>query len=211
MNNQDLDCERAKIPLKNIGHNLFPPMYMKSHWDPTAMLSHILPTEHVSLPLDFRPWTRICKDYRNSAPEEPIPETPSSLTFPNGGRFYPPDRYANTIDKESELRRENRPLDKWCTSKNYIVPKDSNMYRPNITVPDRKLVDQISELAIPSATLRPSEYYCRQQNDIKNFERSNLWFQNTTRQDRYKITPNLQPSRQFNYVPTTTEGYEAPV
>lgn len=211
MNNQDLECERAGVPLKNEGQNLFPPLCIKSHWDPTAMLGLILPKEQLPLPLDFRPWTRICKDYRNSAPEEPIPETPSNVVFPSGGEFYPPDRYARDIDKESELRGENRPLDRWCTSRNYIVPKDSNMYKPNSTVPDRTLLNEISELAVPSATLRPSEYYCRQQNDIKNFERSNLWFQNTTRQDRYKITPKLQPSRQYNYVPTTTQGCQAPV
>lgn len=209
--NNDIGCERARIPLKNASHDLFPPLCIKSHWDPTAILNHILPSEQVKLPLDFRPLTRICKEYKTSSPEENIPQTPSNVVFPSGGKFYPPDRYLNAIDQESELRGENRPLNRLSMSKNYIVSKDSTMYKSNYTVPDRQRNNQIDELSIPSVLLRPNGYYCRKENDHKNFARSDLMFHNTTRQDRYKKALNLQPSRQNHYIPMTTDGFEAPV
>ena len=91
---------------------LFPPVCLKYHWDPTMILSRTLPQgPSVSLPLDPRPWTKVCLSYVNSGDsQEQAPMPPPSMVFPSGGEFYPPNRYSQAIGNESLLRRLDRPL-----------------------------------------------------------------------------------------------------
>ena len=167
--------------------DLFPPACLRTHWDPTQMLRHILPQQKVALPEDFRPWVKVCKKYVTSAPAVPAPMPPKDMVFPTGGEFYPPGRYAANIDKESVLRTLNHPLDKWCPSTQYIPRLHSNMYVAGSTVPDREPISDafVAELSMPQALLRLDGSTCRSENDSKYFERSGRLFNNPTKQDRY--------------------------
>ena len=58
------------VPLQPAGtvEELYPPMCLRSHWDPGMILRWTLPDQKVDLPLDFRPYVKVCKDYVTSAP-----------------------------------------------------------------------------------------------------------------------------------------------
>jgi hypothetical protein len=180
--------DSSHYPFENVEGNLFPPVCLKSHWDATEILKkYVLPQQKVSLPLDFRPLVKVCKNYVTSAPPTEAPIPPSDMVFPMGGAFYPPTRYSNAIDKESVLRTLDRPLDRWCTDNQYIVPTSSNMYVAGTTIGDRKPISNafISELAMPKALLRLNSNTCRTENDKAYTERSGRLFNNPTKQDRY--------------------------
>ena len=176
----------SQYPFENVEGNLFPPVCLRSHWNPSLIIERTLPQQKVSLALDPRPLTKVCKEYRGD-PDTPAPEPPSSMVFPMGGTFYPPSRYADAIDKESVLRTMDHPLDRWCTDRQYIVPTSSGMYHAGTTVPDRKPISNsfISELSMPSALLRRDTTTCRTDNDIAYSERSSRLFNNPTKMDRY--------------------------
>lgn len=177
----------SNFPFANVEGDLFTPVCLRTHWDPTQMLRHILPQQKVGLPEDFRPWVKVCKNYVTSGPTIPAPMPPKDMVFPTGGEFYPPGRYSANIDKESVLRTLNHPLDKWCPSTKYIPKQTSNLFVPGSTVPDRGPVSDafVSELAMPKALLRTDVYTCRSENDTKYFDRSSRLFNNPTKQDRY--------------------------
>lgn len=177
----------SQYPFSNIEGNLFPPVCLKTHWDPTKMLRHILPQQHIALPQDFRPLVKVCKQYVTSGPVAPSPMPPKNMVFPTGGEFYPPGRYAAAIDKESVLRTLDQPLDTWCPTSQYIPSPTSNMYVAGSTLPDRKAITNafVSELSMPQALLRVDGTTCRTANDAAYFERSGRLFNNPTKQDRY--------------------------
>lgn len=177
----------GNYPIETAGDNLFPPVCLRTHWDPTRMLAHILPQQKVALPLEFRPWVRVCKEYVTSAPATPAPMPPSNMVFPTGGEFYPPGRYSASIDTESVLRTLDHPLDKWCPGSHYVPRQDSDLFVAGRTVPDRGPVSSafVSELAMPKALLRTDTYTCRSANDSAYFQRSGRVFNNPTKQDRY--------------------------
>ena len=177
---------QSTYPFDNVEGNLFPPVCLKTHWDPTKMLRHILPQQKVDLPQDFRPWVKVCKNYVTSGPPIAAPMPPNNMVFPMGGEFYPPGRYSANIDKESVLKTLDRPLDTWCPSTQYIPKETSNMYVAGSTVPNRSPVSPfVSELSMPQALLRTDIYTCRSENDTKYFDRSARLFNNPTKQDRY--------------------------
>ena len=171
------------------------------------MLRHILPTQQVTLPQDFRPLVKVCRgptgsvgarrdhsarmegpmEYVTSGPATPSPMPPSSMVFPTGGSFYPPGRYAQSIDEESALRTLDRRLNRNCLSADYIPSLSSTLYHANATLPDRKPLanGMITELAMPQALLRLNGETCRSGNDTAYFERSGRLFHNPTKQDRY--------------------------
>ena len=177
----------SDFPFANVEGNIFTPVCLRTHWDPTEMLRHIIPQQKVGLPEDFRPWVKVCKNYVTSAPAIPAPMPPKDMVFPTGGEFYPPGRYAAAIDQESILRTLDHPLDKWCPSTKYIPRQSSDMYVAGMTVPDRKPVSDafVSELSMPQALLRTDIYTCRSENDTIYFDRSPRLFNNPTKQDRY--------------------------
>ena len=109
------------FPFQSVEGDLFPPVCLKTHWDPTQMLTHILPKEKVDLPQDFRPWVKVCKNYVTSGPAIKAPMPPNDMVFPPGGEFYPPGRYAASIDNESKLRTLDWKLDKWCSNGRYCT------------------------------------------------------------------------------------------
>jgi hypothetical protein len=177
----------GQYPLEEPTGEMFPPVCLKTHWDPTQMIRHILPHQRVALPQDFRPLVRVCKQYVTSAPAEMAPMPPSHMVFPMGGSKYPPGRYSSRIDTESELRTLTQPLDKWCPTSQYIPSDESTMYVSGSTVPDRGPSSSafINELSMPQALLRKDQTTCRSLNDSRYFERSRRLFNNPTKQDRY--------------------------
>lgn len=181
--------EPAPVPLTPAGtmDELYPPMCIRSHWDAGMILRWTLPDQHVGLPMDFRPYTKVCKNYVTSAPAVEAPLPPKNMVFPMGGEFYPPGRYSENIDKESVLRYLDRSLDRWCQTKEYVPPRNSDMYVPNVMVTrtNKPTSDFVQELAMPQAVLREGPYNCRTENDIKLWERSPRLFSNPTKQDRW--------------------------
>ena len=57
----------------------FPPVCIKSHWDPTQIYQKTVPNQHVALPIDFRPWTKVCMEYVTAGPVEALPPVPESV------------------------------------------------------------------------------------------------------------------------------------
>ena len=168
---------------------LFPPVCLKYHWDPTAVLRHIVPLGSPQpMALDPRPWTKVCLEYVNSGrASEQAPVPPKDMVFPSGGEFYPPTRYSSNIDRESLLRRLDRPLGT-CDKDQYEPPRSGDMYVPNQTVPERSNPPSsslVQELAMPQVLLRVAPYDCREQADTSNWSRSPFLFNNATKQQRY--------------------------
>lgn len=174
----------------------FPPVKLRSHWDPTRIYARTVPTTLVPLPLNFRPYTKVCLEYRTSAPEEKAPDMPSDLVFPNGGEVYPPTRYLNAIDNESLLRRLDRPLGT-CDPQQYQPPRTGDMYVDRMLVPmSRKPPSRfVEEISMPQALLRTGVYHCRGEADQANWDRSPRLFNNATKQDRYRAPPSVEPPR----------------
>ena len=174
----------ASYPIENAENpNLFPPVCLRSHWDPEMIIRRSLPSARVSLPLDPRPLTKVCMEYVTDAPFEMAPKVPDSLVFPSGGVFYPPTRYRAAVDRESELRRLERPLG-LCEDVQFTPQK--NMFTPNATVPDRGVQNDrfIQELAFPMALMRSGTYECRRENDLEAIALNDKMFNNATKQNR---------------------------
>ena len=175
--------------------NLFPPVCLRSHWDPEKIIKLTLPMScaPITSPLDPRPWTKVCMKYTTSADFEEAPRPPDNVVFPSGGQNYPPTRYIESIDKESLLRRLDRPLG-ICERAQYFPPESGTMYSPNSTVPYRGPQNDrfIQELSFPKACMRTSDYDCRSEAELEAWHRSARMFNNTTKQDRYAVSrPDL--------------------
>jgi len=183
------------FPFDGANHDLFPPVCIRSHWDAEQIIRRTLPnSKPIATPLTPRPWTKVCLTYTTSADFEDAPRPDDSVVFPSGGDVYPPTRYREAIDKESLLRRLDRPLDKWCDRGQYLPPKDGDMYVPNATVEHRGGRDPafIEELSFPKACMRGGDYECRFNAEQEAWARSPRMFNNTTKQDRYAVSrPDL--------------------
>ena len=167
----------------------FPAVCLKSHWDPTAMLRRIVPQGPAQpLPLDFRPWVKVCMDYTTSAPPEMAPMPPKDMVFGPGGEFYPPGRYSAAINNESLLRRLDRPLGT-CQEDQFTPNERGDLFHPELLLTKRGTTTSamVSELAMPRALLQTQGgYTCRSQADAANITKANQLFNNPTKQQRYK-------------------------
>jgi len=165
----------------------FPAVCLSSHWDPTQIYKRSVPVEQVHLPIDFRPYTKVCLEYRTSAVGQNAPYVSDNTVFPQGGKQYPPDRYIRAVDKESLLRRLDRPLGT-CDDKQYTPPENGDMYVDRMLVPaSLKPPSQfVEEISMPKALLRAGTYQCRTEADERNWSRSTRLFNNATKQDRYR-------------------------
>jgi hypothetical protein len=167
--------------------NLFPPVCIRSHWDPEQIIRRTLPSQQVGTPLDPRPYTRVCLQYVTSQEFEDAPRPSDDVVYPSGGTVYPPSRYREAVDNESLLRRLDRPLGT-CERNQYIAPRSGDMYRQNVLVPDRLPQDKfVQELAFPMACMRDGPYDCVQEVQTAAWARSPRLFNNTTKQDRYAV------------------------
>jgi hypothetical protein len=176
---------------------MFPGLCLRYHWDPTMVSRWTLPQESFAMPLDPRPWTKVCLTYTTSSPHQRAPDVPASYVLPTGGPAVagPPNRYLAAIDKESLLRRLDRPLTKCDQDK--VAP---GLGAPQSTVPPRSLpmTQFMSDLSMPKVLLRTAPYDCRAREDLKNLQKNQQLFNNTTKYAKYKETrPSPQPSPQF--------------
>jgi hypothetical protein len=169
--------------------NLFPPVCIRSHWDAEQIIRRTLPNSApVALPLGPRPWTKVCLEYTTSAEFEEAPRPADHIVFPSGGSVYPPTRYREAIDRESDLKRLDRPLG-MCEREQYIPPREGTLYQPNSTLPDRLAPDTqfIEELSFPKACMRVGDYPCRAEAQAEAWSRSRNIFNNATKQHRYAV------------------------
>ena len=167
----------------------FPPVCLQTHWDPTMILRHSLPTAAVALPMDPRPWTRICMEYTTAGDNQAATPISADVTLPSGGKHYPPTRYLEAVDNESRLRRLDRHLGT-PEAHQYIPSSKSDMFTARALLPERTQPNSrfIDELSMPQAILRAGPYPCREEIDGINMERSKKLFNNATKQDKYKQT-----------------------
>jgi len=174
-------------PSEGTNQGMFPPVCLRTHWDPEKIIRRTLPSKELAVPLEPRPWTKICMEYVTSQDFEDAPRPDNNLVMPGGGVNYPPSRFREAVDNESLLRRLDRPLGE-CPSKEYMVPLSGNLFRPNSTVPDRTQPSTrfIQELSFPMACIRTDDYACRKEAHNDSYSRSNKLFNNATKQDRYQ-------------------------
>jgi hypothetical protein len=171
--------------------NMFPPVCIKSHWDPELLANrHILPVGRGgALPVDPRPYTRICSMYHTTAPED-LNENKmkraklglANLSGGAAGRNAPFEVYANNINIESDILL-NKPQDK-CDDNKWRPTADSDLYN-NKSSPPKNISDTFSELSRPLATIvSKTPYKCRADADSLAWDRSPRLFNNLTREDR---------------------------
>jgi len=171
--------------------NFFPPVCLKTHWDPTAIIQRTLPTEYVPQALDPRPWAKICLEYVTSGENGPGPNVPSGVVLSSSGGDGvrgPANRYLAAVDSESALRRLDRPLGT-CDADQYEPDKGGDMYNSRVMAPRIRNVNSrvLSEASFPKVLLNVKEYDCRERNDELNIDLSSRLFNNATKQDRYKL------------------------
>jgi len=168
----------------------FPPVCLQSHWDATQILKRTLPSGHISLPTDPRPWTRICMEYTTAGDNDVAPSVNPNIVLPPGGSRAPYELYSKAISNESALRGLDRPLGT-CETKQWEPSLRSDMYDSQKLVPKRSTPSdpsRISEMAFPRALLRSAPYDCRASADSMNVAMaSDYMFNNATKQDRYKL------------------------
>ena len=166
----------------------FPPVCLKTHWDPTMVIKRTLPSEYVPQALDPRPWAKICLEYTTTGENQPAPDVPMSTVLPSGGQFYPASRYSAAIDAESLLRRQDRPLGT-CDDEQFYPNKGGDMYNQRILIPSTLPSNSplVSELGLPRVARNVSEYECRAQDDAVNMSLSPKMFFNATKQSRYSL------------------------
>ena len=192
-----------ELPLEMEGpSDFFPSVCLQTHWDPTAILKRTLPEGYVAQQMDPRPWTRVCMEYTTAGEQEPTPTTNAGIVMPNGGKFYPVDRYMAAIDDESKLRVLDRRLGT-CEGDEWNPSLQSDMYNSRILIPENVAPSdpsKIQELAYPKALLRSGPYDCREMNDrFATSISSDYMFNNATKQDRYKqMKKESKPSAPTN-------------
>ena len=182
----------------------FPPICLRSHWDPTVMAHYILPSMPLEkrLAMDPRPSTKICTTYYNTSmgdaplanPSAEIPlEIPASLRggshrpIPTPAAVYPPGGAAGSgfpykaynPDQESDLFLVNRGLTT-CTESRYI-PKDFP--------PANHAVEGVAQEFVSRALEVNKEAGCRGADDDAAWKRSSRMFMNPTRYDRTTNIP----------------------
>ena len=191
----------------------FPPICQRTHWDPTSMTHHILPSMPLvqHLALDPRPSSKICTTYYNSsagdsplsnpAVEAPI-EVPASLRGSNNSHnshnshssratsiVYPPGGAlgfpykAYNPDQESELNLLSRGLTKCAEGR----------YTPKAYAPANNAVEGVSQGFATRALDVRKEAGCRGADDDVAWNRSSRMFMNPTRYDRTTGIPAKQP------------------
>jgi hypothetical protein len=192
----------------------FPPICLRSHWNPTALTNHILPSATFrDLSLDPRPASKICTSYYTSsagdasipAPKEFRPQIPAALlnnettqrvedagVVPPGGaagRGFPYAQFAKNVGKETDLLRINEPLSR-CTDRRYM---------PANGLPAPQMATNRIFGADPSyttkemddkATIVSRTAGCREADDQAAWDRSARLFFNPTRYDRTSMVPN---------------------
>jgi len=193
----------AKIPLGNdktldpkLSHYCAP-----KHWDPTMIYRYSVPDGMtVPLPMDPRPWTKVCLEYKNSGPATPAPNVPPTWVVTGAGEFYPPNRYSAAIDNESKLRALDRPLNEdllpgpnSCFPEQYVMPANSDaLQQYSLLPPQTQPRSQMArELADPKVLERSGQYKCSEEAMVCDLRGSPRFFLNPTRLSKYNQKDNV--------------------
>ena len=200
----------------------FPPICVKTHWDPTVLTSYVLPPAGLKseLALDPRQSAYICTSYYDaSAGDSPLklesaqpleipialrggmqrPQRGHGLYYPTGGAAslgFPYSRFSS--DTESDILRLGEPLTK-CAERRYLPPNGL----PAASVGTNTIygADQSSGLS-PALTDVTTLAGCREEDDVVAWNNSSRLFFNTTRYDRTTQVPQgLQKSQAQNAIP----------
>lgn len=184
----------------------FPPACLRTHWDPTMVVKHVLPDTYAAGYLDPRPASKICFAYHHSSagdatlPMEPrstLPPTPPQfLGGPQrpagpGPRAWPPGGAAELSfpqrgfkpDVETDVLRIDEPLTR-CAEKRYIPPQG---------IPAARDFTNIIEGSDPPAqpeVLGGPRAGCREADDAEAWARSDRLFFNPTKYDRSVMVPS---------------------
>ena len=189
----------------------FPPVCLKSHWNPAAVSRHILPdsgTPYTPQVFDPRPHARICTGYYDSSqgdaplPEgvldnQHAPEIPVGLQGPPvknegvvpvppggaAGRGAPYMVWAATVDQESDIYRLDETLTK-CKERRYF-PRESEI------IAIQSAHEGLSGAGVGDsepALVVSKEAGCRGADDELAWNRSGRLFFNHTKLDRYHPT-----------------------
>lgn len=184
----------------------FPPACLRTHWDPTMVVKHVLPDFYAAQPLDPRPASKICFEYHHSsagdaplpaAPLQPPPPTPPQFlggphrpTPPAGGMVFPPGGAAELgfpysgfkPNVETDVLRIDEPLTK-CAEKRYIPHNGTPAARDFTTVVEG------SSLPPRHEVLGGPHAGCREADDVAAWARSDRLFFNPTKYDRTIMVP----------------------
>ena len=173
--------------------NMFPPVCIKTHWDPEALSKYVLPSGiRIPLPVDPRPLVRNCTRYFTSAPVDVYDKSDSlkrgsvGLALQPGGsagKGVPYEIYVKNIEAENDIYL-NHPQDK-CDGNKWEPEKNSDIFNNNAAPPFRKTTT-FTELSRPIATIIPKGggNKCKNIADEKSWDRSARVFNNATREDR---------------------------
>jgi hypothetical protein len=199
----------------------FPPICLRTHWDPTALSKHVLPTtDRIELPLDPRQATKICYGYYHTSFGDPQsktyeddkqPEIPTALlggqymtpvptrssVLPPGGAAslgFPYSAFQNNVSAESDLQLLRLPLTK-CSERKYMPPNKT----PPSNI-DTNIVPGANNTTLsPLATVVAKQVGCRGQDDEAAWNRSSRLFYNPTKYDRTTSVPqNLKIAESNN-------------
>ena len=165
------------------------------HWDPTMVYRYTIPEVYgpQELPMNPRPWTKICLQYVNSSPPEYAQAPPEDMVFTGAGDYKPPSRYLSAIDHESQLRRLDRPLNNdlltqgRCRSTQYTVPANSDTFQQYVLLPPQSTPKSamVRELADPAVLERNGQYKCSEEAMVCSLKGAPRFFLNATKQNRY--------------------------
>jgi hypothetical protein len=185
----------------------FPPACLRTHWDPTMVVKHVLPDFYAAQPLDPRPATKVCFAYHHTSagdaplPAQPPPSVPSTPPqFLGGlhrpepphltGKVWPPGGAAELgfpyrgfkPDVETDVLRIDEPLTK-CAEKRYIPPNGTPAAR------DFTNVVEGSTQPSPPEVLGGPHAGCREADEAEAWARSDRLFFNPTKYDRTMAVP----------------------
>ena len=198
----------------------FPPACLRTHWDPTMVVKHVLPDFRVVQPLDPRPAAKICFAYHySSAGDAPLPAEPRSTVPPTppqflgglhrpaghttAGAVWPPGGAAELgfpyrgykPDVETDVLRIDEPLTK-CAEKRYIPPGGTPAPR------DFTDIVEGSAPVAPPEVLGGPHAGCREADDAQAWARSDRLFFNPTKYDRtISVPPGLKMATSRHALP----------
>jgi hypothetical protein len=202
----------------------FPPACLRTHWDPTMVVKHVLPDFYAAQALDPRPASRICFAYHHSSagdaplPAEPrssVPATPPQFlggphrpAAPNSGKVFPPGGAAErgfpyrgfNPDAETDILRVDEPATK-CAEKRYIPPN-------GVPAPHdfTNILEGSQPPQEPSVLMGPHAG-CREEDDAAAWARSDRLFFNPTRYDRtMAVPPGVKQALSRHALPFPNKG-----
>ena len=187
----------------------FPPICLRTHWDPTMVVKYVLPQADlkVSLPVDPIESYYICTTYYNTTPSgnqgAPVPDDkplpiPTALKggqhrpSQDGAPFFPVGGAASLgfpysgfkSDAESDLLRIDEPLTK-CAGNRYLPPRGL----PAPSMSTNVLPGSDNSSLSPALTEVTKTTGCREADDNAAWNRSSRLFFNPTKYDRTKVVP----------------------